>query len=157
MTITFYGKNKFKIKCKEGIITTGESIKINDFTLTEPGEYEVAGISVENIDGIYNFFAEDINMTYLKRNKILTNTELEKVEGADILFLPVGEIIEPKTALEIANQIEPKILIPMHYQSVEELKKIKEFSPEVIDELKLSKNAFDTEERKVIALNIKNE
>jgi hypothetical protein len=154
MIITFNGGGNFKIKCKDAIITTGDSIKINNFSIDGPGEYEVAGISAENIDGITNIYVEDMNITYLKKNKSLTNEELEKVEGTDVLFLPVGEIIDPKIAVEVANQIEPKILILMHYKSVDELQQIKGLNAEIMDELKLSKNALSQEERHTIALNI---
>ena len=154
MTITFHGEGEFKIKCKEGVICTSEKLQINDMVITRPGEYEIAGISVESIDGIFIFYAEDMNLVYLKRNKILNDTELEKVESADILFMPVGKIIEPKIALEITNQIEPKILIPMYYDSMDELKKIGGISPEAVDQLKISKNLLPQEERKMVALNV---
>lgn len=154
MTITFEGGGKFKIKCKDASIITGETIRINDFEINGPGEYEVAGISAESIDGVTNFYVEDINLTYLRRSKILNNEELEKVEGTDVLFLPVGEIIDPKIAMEVANQIEPKILILMHYKSIDELQQIKGLVPEVMDELKLTKNMLLQEERRTIALNI---
>jgi len=155
MTINFKGGGVFEIKCKEGTIVTGEKIKINNFELPGPGEYEVGGISAEHVDGIFIFSAEDMNFVYLSRKKILNNTELEKVEGTDILFLPVGKIIDIKNALELANQIGPKIVVPMYYDSIDELKKIEGITPEILDQLKISKNILPQEERKIIALDIK--
>lgn len=154
MIITFHGQGDFKIKAKEGTILTGDKITINDFVISGPGEYEVAGISAEQIDGIFVFRAEEMTLTYLKRKNILNDQELEKVKDTDILFVPVSEIMEPKTALEVANQIEPRILIPMFYKSLSEFQKIEGISPKIMDQLKISKNLLPEEEREVVALNV---
>ena len=39
-------------------------------------------------------------------------------EGTDILLVPVGGYytLDAKQAIEVINQIEPKIVIPMHYK-----------------------------------------
>jgi L-ascorbate metabolism protein UlaG (beta-lactamase superfamily) len=44
---------------------------------------------------------------------------VENLGGIDILFLPVGEIstVPVDTAVEIARQLEPPIVIPMHYKT----------------------------------------
>lgn len=154
MTITFQGKGNFKIKCKEGTIATGEKMKINDFEASGPGEYEVKGISLEVIDGINIFQAEEMTLTYLSRKTSLDDKELEKVKDTDILFIPVSEIMEAKTSLEIINQIEPRIVIPMFFESLDEFQKIEGISPKIMDQLKISKNLLPEEEREVIALNI---
>ena len=48
----------------------------------------------------------------------LTNEQLEIIDEVDILMIPVGGIytIDGEEAAEIVNQIEPKIVIPMHYK-----------------------------------------
>ncbi|NIT03943.1 MBL fold metallo-hydrolase, partial [Candidatus Saccharibacteria bacterium] len=48
----------------------------------------------------------------------LTEAQLEEVNGADILMIPAGGTytIDAKEAVEVVGQIEPKIVIPMHYQ-----------------------------------------
>jgi len=152
MTITYQGDGKFKIKCKEGIIETGEHIKINNFEITGPGEYEVAGLSVEMLPGIGMIYAEDMNIVYFAKDT-LTESELEKVENTDILMIPVDEKMTAKSALEIANKIEPKIIIPMYYKSIDEFTKLEGISPEKLPELKVSKNILPEEERKVVVLN----
>jgi L-ascorbate metabolism protein UlaG (beta-lactamase superfamily) len=154
MIITYRGDDSLLIKCKEGTITTNGSIKINDFDISENGEYEVGGIIAESVEGIYTFQSEDINLTFIKRNKALSASELEIVKDTDILFVPISEIMDAKTALEVANQIEPRILIPFHYKSIEEFSKIEGIDPEFMDTLKITKNQLPEEERKVIALHV---
>jgi L-ascorbate metabolism protein UlaG (beta-lactamase superfamily) len=50
--------------------------------------------------------------------KELTPEQMEQLENIDILMLPIGGTytISAKEAKEIISQIEPKIIIPMHYQ-----------------------------------------
>jgi len=152
MIISSEGSNKFKIKCKEGTIFVGDNIKINDFEISGPGEYEIGGISVERIDDISIICSEDMTLVYLNSNKPLKDKELEKVEETDILFMPFGEIVDLKVSMELSNQIEPKVLIPTRYKSIEDMKKIKDIVPEIIKEYKISKNLLP-EERKIIVIN----
>ena len=48
----------------------------------------------------------------------LTEEQVEKIGEADILMIPVGGTytINYKEALGVIRQIEPKIVIPMHYK-----------------------------------------
>ena len=50
--------------------------------------------------------------------KQLTDEQLEKIDGIDVLMIPVGGegyTIDSSGAQKIISQIEPKIIIPMHY------------------------------------------
>ena len=53
--------------------------------------------------------------------KELRNETLEAIGPVDILFLPIGgkTVIDAEAASKIANQLEPKIIIPMHYEKKE--------------------------------------
>ena len=83
----------------------------------------------------------------------LTEAELEKVENTDILLIPVDEKMSAKSALNIANRIEPKILIPMYFKTLDEFNKLEGISPEKLPELKINKSLMPQEERKVVVLN----
>ena len=50
--------------------------------------------------------------------KELADTQLEKIGEIDILMVPVGGTwtIDSSEAVKIINQIEPSIVIPMHYK-----------------------------------------
>ena len=47
----------------------------------------------------------------------LDDVILDQIDGIDILLIPVGGYytIGPETAVAVINQIEPSIIIPMHY------------------------------------------
>ena len=46
--------------------------------------------------------------------------ELESLSGIDVLFVPIGGTytMNAKEAAELANQVKPNLVIPMHYGSV---------------------------------------
>lgn len=160
MQILFLGAGVFQIKTKEGTITTGEKSKINDFTLESDGEYEVASIEAEIINNITIFHAEEMSIVYLdKRKKPLTDKEVERIDGVDILLVPVGggDVFEAKEALEAINQIEPKVVIPMHYQDISAFSKIGGITTETAEVLKISKNILPEEGRRIIILHAKSQ
>ena len=45
--------------------------------------------------------------------------DLSKIKNCDVLMIPIGGYytIDTKEALEYINQIQPRIVIPMHYRS----------------------------------------
>ncbi len=111
-----------------------KAIKGNPFLIDGPGEYEVKKIFIKGISS----FHDDIkgkergkNTIYTIRNgamtlchlgdlgqKELTDSQVEKIGTVDILLVPVGGnfTISAREAQGIISQIEPKIVIPMHYK-----------------------------------------
>jgi len=92
-------------------------------TINEPGEYEKSGVFVYGIPTesgvIYRFEFEDLVLVHLGGlAHTLTSSELEKLENVDILLLPVGggDMIDYKKAVDAANQIEPRVIVPMNYK-----------------------------------------
>lgn len=103
------------------------------FLISGPGEYEAKGVFVQGISSfhddkegkergqntIYVFEAENIRFCHLGDlgQKQLTDEQLEKIDSIDILMIPVGGeyTISSAEAPKIIGQIEPKIVIPMHY------------------------------------------
>jgi len=102
----------------------------NPFLIAGPGEYDVKGIFVQGIGSfhnekkerntIYKLEAEGIRLCHLGDlgQKELTPEQLEAVGDVDILMIPIGGVytIDGKEATKIMAQIEPKIIIPMHYK-----------------------------------------
>lgn len=104
------------------------------FVIRGPGEYEKSGIYVEGImsyhdntqgtqrglNTIYIIRAEDMRLCHLGDlgQAKLTDEQVEQIGDVDILFVPVGGkyTIDGKEAAEVIKQIEPKIIIPMHYK-----------------------------------------
>ena len=55
----------------------------------------------------------------LKYTEDLTNEQVEELGNVDVLLLPVGGVstINAPVATEIVRQLEPKVVIPMHYKT----------------------------------------
>jgi len=104
------------------------------FLIDEPGEYEVKGIKIKGISSFHdnqegkergenNIFlieAEEIKICHMGDfgQSSLSSEQAEEIVGVDILLIPVGGVytISGKEAAKIVGQIEPKIVIPMHYK-----------------------------------------
>jgi len=104
------------------------------FIALGPGEYDVKGIFIQgipafhdNVQGkergrttIYTIEAEEIKLCHLGDlgQKELTAEQLDKIGDVDILMIPIGGFftINAQEAVKIMAQIEPKIIIPMHYK-----------------------------------------
>lgn len=110
-----------------------ENLKGEPTVLDAPGEYSAKGIAAlgfptfqDSKEGaergqntIYVFESEDIHIAFLGAlGHDLSPDLLDKLNGVDILFVPVGGFgaLEPKLAAELARKIEPNIIIPMHYK-----------------------------------------
>ncbi len=111
-----------------------KAVKGNPFLITGPGEYEIKGVFIEGIPAfhddvqgkekgdiiIYTIETEDIRICHLGDlgQKQLTDSQLDKIGVIDVLMIPIGGdyTISSKEAQKIISQIEPAIVIPMHYQ-----------------------------------------
>src|SRR3989338_3074571 len=103
------------------------------FIIDNPGEYEKNGVFVQGIDSfhddvegkergrntIFIIEAEDMRFCHLGDfgQKQLTDEQLDKIGHVDILMIPVGGTytISAHEATKVIGQIEPKMVIPMHY------------------------------------------
>lgn len=104
------------------------------FIVRGPGEYEKSGVQIvgiasfhDNTQGserglntVYVIKFDDITLCHLGDlgQHELTDEQVETIGGVDILFVPVGGVytINGTEAVGIVKQIEPKIIIPMHYK-----------------------------------------
>jgi L-ascorbate metabolism protein UlaG (beta-lactamase superfamily) len=111
----------------EGVANEPKRIK-------SPGEYEIGGTFItgfasfhDNKKGglrgkntIYIIEMDGITLCHLgDLGHPLDPHLIEELGDIDILFLPVGEVstIPIDTAVEIVRQLEPPIVIPMHYKT----------------------------------------
>ncbi len=111
-----------------------EAIGGNPFVVNLPGEYEVKSVIIKGVPSfhdksegaerggntIYHIKAEGISLCHLGDlgQEKLTAQQLEQIGDVDVLFVPIGGkyTLDGSEAAEIINQIEPKIVIPMHYK-----------------------------------------
>ncbi len=163
MTISYKGQGKFSIRAKQATVELGSQIQIGSKALPGPGEYEVSGIEAEGLpDGIFLFRIEDIYVLYLGQlSRSLTDTELEAVNLTDILLVPVGgkqadlddlTVLSPEQAVAVINQVDPRIVIPMYYQSIEPFRAAEGKPLEMLQELKVTKATLPIEERQIVVL-----
>ena len=151
--------------------------------ITGPGEFEVKGIFIQGIlsyhdnkqglergkNIIYRFEIDGINIAHLgDLGHLLMNGQIEKLEGIDILLIPVGggPTIDAKQATEIISQLEPRIVIPMHYnlpglKIKTKLADLNAFCKEIgicpkekLSKLKITKKDLPTEELQVIVFEV---
>ncbi|MDD5433200.1 MAG: MBL fold metallo-hydrolase [Candidatus Pacebacteria bacterium] len=106
----------------------------NPFVIDTPGEYEVKDVFIKGIPSfhddnngkdrgvniMFTITAEEMKIGFLGDlgQKELTSEQVDSLGNIDILFIPVGGTytIGAKDASEIISQIEPGIVIPMHYK-----------------------------------------
>jgi L-ascorbate metabolism protein UlaG (beta-lactamase superfamily) len=100
--------------------------------LDHPGEYEVSGISIYGISArahmdeagkkdatMYKIIIDD--MRILVTGHIypeLSERQLEDIGTVDVMFVPVGGngyTTDPVGALKLVKKVEPKLVIPTHY------------------------------------------
>ena len=154
-----------------------EDAPVETFIIKNPGEYEKNGIAVLGINSyhdktegkergsntIYVIKAEDMTVCHLGDlgQEKLDEKQVEEIGDVDILMLPVGGsyTINYKEALEVISQIEPKIVIPMHYkvkdlnidiESADKFVKELGLTPEKVDKFKIAKKTLPAEEVKLV-------
>jgi L-ascorbate metabolism protein UlaG (beta-lactamase superfamily) len=111
-----------------------KGIEGKPFLIEGPGEYEVKGIGVWGIPAfhddlrgkergentIYLIEAEEVRVCHLGDlgQKELTSEQIEKIGRVDVLMIPVGGVytINGYDAPKIISQIEPRIVVPMHFK-----------------------------------------
>lgn len=98
------------------------------------GEYEVAGVVATGISSfhdntqggergvntIFHLMFDGLNLVHLGDfgQSQLSEDQIAQIGNVDILFVPVGGVytIDSKVASFIVSQLEPRIIIPIHYR-----------------------------------------
>ena len=156
MEIQFYGANTIKISnkktsivvddnladlglkqvatTKDIVVSTGdiEPLAGAHFTVNQPGEYEVADVSIQGIPArshmdeekglsttMYRIILDGVRIVVTGHiHPNLSDTQLEALGTVDILLLPVGGngyTLDGVGAQRVVKEIEPKVIIPTHY------------------------------------------
>lgn len=101
---------------------------------SEPGEYEVSGTVITGINSfhdssegsergintIFHLLIDNLDIVHLGDlgQTLVTEKQIVEIGQTDILLVPVGSVytIDAKAAANIVSQLEPRIIIPMHYK-----------------------------------------
>jgi L-ascorbate metabolism protein UlaG (beta-lactamase superfamily) len=143
------------------------------FDITDPGDYDLKGVSVSGFPlkqedkyiTIYIIESEDmriLNLTHIK-DWNMKEDEIEALGEIDILILPVGgnTVMSASQAAKVVNELEPKIVIPSHYKMADlifDLDGVEKFVKEMggkkeeADKLTIKKKELQEEGMKVIIL-----
>lgn len=96
------------------------------FTLDTPGEIDSKGVLVTSVAGhtegsaMLRIDCEGVSMAHLGLVKeALTSEQLEVLSGVDMVFIPVGNKngFDTEHAMKTINSLEPRIVVPMAFQS----------------------------------------
>jgi L-ascorbate metabolism protein UlaG (beta-lactamase superfamily) len=102
--------------------------------VTGPGEYEIRNVLImgistfhDNKEGkvsgkntVYVMEVDEVSICHLgDLGHVLTSEQVEEVDNVDVLLVPVGGVstINAPLAAEVVRQLEPKVVIPMHYKT----------------------------------------
>lgn len=153
------------------IVTDAQQIidKDQKILISGAGEYEVSGVSIKGISiprykdperkvTAYKLEVNGTRVAVLGHvSDTLDEVQLEDIGVIDVLALPVGGngyTLDSHAAAKIVNQIDPKIVIPMHYKDSSAkyevaqddlagfLKDLGAQEHEVVDKLKIKNGAM---------------
>jgi L-ascorbate metabolism protein UlaG (beta-lactamase superfamily) len=155
-----------------------KALRGQPYVINIAGEYDVRGVVVYGIQSyhdekqgqergdniIYRIEMSGIAVSHLgDLGHVLNNKQLEILAGTDILLIPVGGkyTLDAEKAVEVVSQIEPRIVIPMHYKipglkldiaGVDKFIKELGLKPEKLDKLKINKQDLPAEEMRMVVL-----
>ncbi len=140
------------------------------FVISGPGEYEVKGIAVrgfgsqsqfggEHLNTIYSVLLEGTNLCFLGAvgSTTLPTAAKAELDDIDILFVPVGAngVLNHAEAYKLAVQLEPKAIVPMHYDDASLKAFLKEAGAEgvkPVDKLTTKKKELEGKEGEIIVI-----
>ena len=146
-----------------------EVLKPDSFVVETPGEFDSKGVFVtgqvfgSKIEVIYRFEVEGVSFGHLNSTARANEEATAFLEGVDVLFVPVGggHVMGPIEAASVVSEIEPRLVIPMHFReaSVSKLEPVEKFcqamgvkNPERVKKLSLQKKDLPHEETRLVIL-----
>ncbi len=143
-------------------------IEGSPFLVRGPGEYEIKGVSIvgqpsfhDNEKGakrgantIYRIEIDGVSVVHLgDLGHMLTAEEVDSLDGVDVLLVPVGGFytIDASTAANLVNEIEPSVVIAMHYQRPGLSPKLSDLSPLSVFLKEIGKEGVTPQPKLVVA------
>jgi len=141
------------------------------FVIEGPGEYEIKEVAVrgfatpatydkkQTINTIYSVTLEGMNLCFLGAlgSGELPAAAKAELDDIDVLFLPVGgnDVLGHAPAYKLAVQLEPKVVVPMHYDDKSLKAFLKEAGAEgtkAEEKLTIKKKDLEGKEAEVVVL-----
>jgi L-ascorbate metabolism protein UlaG (beta-lactamase superfamily) len=159
-----------------------KGIRNKAFEITGPGEYEIGGVFITGVringskrktspddipNTVYVIDYNGLTVAHLgELNSVPSQTEVEGLGAVHVALVPVGgkTSLNAAKAAEVISLLEPSIVIPMHYDSVEDGMKLDPLSKflkemglnqvETEESVKLSSPSSLPEETRVMVLDL---
>ncbi len=155
-----------------------KAVKGYEHLFDGPGEYEVNGVFITGVatyhkgkpgqrerNTVFLYEFDDLSIGHLgDLGTMLDRRQIEAMNSPDVLLVPVGggDILDASQAVEIITELEPRIVIPMHYDqpgltfALDPLEKfLKEMGAEPTEplpSLKIKKSDLSGDETRVVLL-----
>ena len=120
------------------------------FSIQGPGEYEHSGVTIQGfltksqyglpkgqldtVNTVYAVTLEGMTLVHLGAlsDTVLSHEAREAIDEIDVLFVPVGGdgVLSPAEASKLAVSLEPRIIIPMHWNGMGEPQSLETFLKE---------------------------
>jgi L-ascorbate metabolism protein UlaG (beta-lactamase superfamily) len=108
-------------------------VKGDFITVRDIGERRIDGVSIRGVEAhhddaegrkrgsinLYRFEMDGLSFLHCgDLGHILSKEQVEALRPVDVMFLPVGGVftIDGEMAHEVVEQIQPRVVIPMHYR-----------------------------------------
>jgi L-ascorbate metabolism protein UlaG (beta-lactamase superfamily) len=104
--------------------------------LTGPGEYEIRGVLISGVatfhdatggksrgrNTVYVIQMDELRLCHLgDLGHILSAEQIADIGTVDVLFVPArGQTLDVAKTAEVISQIEPTIIVPMHFAAADE-------------------------------------
>jgi Predicted Zn-dependent hydrolases of the beta-lactamase fold len=112
------------------------SLREQLFVIDAPGEYEVSGVLINGVrtyhdkakgaergfNTVFVIHLDDVTFCHLgDLGHELSQGQVEAIGNVDVLFVPVGggETIGPAEASNVIAQLEPRVVVPIHYATAQ--------------------------------------
>lgn len=135
------------------------NVTIHGTPIEQPGKGSASSLA------LFSFSAEGMLIGHLAGlARPLEDSELEYLEDADVLFIPVGGhgVLNADQATDVITQIEPRIVVPMYYRIPglkQELDGVEKFTKELGakstengEKLRISRKDLPDEDLRVVIL-----
>lgn len=111
-----------------------KAVKDNFILIDKSGVFTEMGMEIKGVETfhdkvsgakrgkniIYNFKIDGINVCHCgDLGHILNSSQIDQIGKVDVMLIPVGGLftINPIDAVKVVEQLNPKIIIPMHYRT----------------------------------------
>lgn len=110
-----------------------KGVSEDPIVISGPGEYEAKGVEILGVatfhdtkggsergkNTVYKIEIDGISIVHCgDLGHKLGDSEIDQLDGVDVVLIPVGGFysLDAETAASVVTQLEPRVVIPMHYQ-----------------------------------------